>query len=283
MAQGSKDEKGSGKFSYVSGTTIVSYQIGSVNFNNWCTHRSFEVAVPENGSPINPSVNNFSFGTRPGEGVESVRYVRTENNQRIYEVIGAPRAGFNGAVYHNAKGNFTGTSDTFMLPIGNVIDAVPQVNIVNSNTVEIPSNQLLDVAEYRWFRNGVLYTTTNSAQFNISEVGTYTVQMVLSSGCLTLVSGSFTFVTDISGRIVKECQVFPSPASNAITIAGIDWREGDKLVITSLVGEEVLKTTNFHSGISQLNIDITGIKSGLYFVSVYRNNVPYAYKRFLKK
>jgi len=282
LAQGSKDDKGSGNFSYISGVTIVNYQIGNVNFSNWCTSRSFEVSVPENGSSTNPSVNNFSFGTRPGEGVQSVRYLRTENNQRIYEVVGLPRAGFSGAVYHNANGNFTSRSDTFLLPTGNVIDAVPTVNIVNSNTVEIPSNQLLDVAEYRWFRNGILYTTTTNPQFSINEVGTYSVQMVLSSGCLTLVSGSFTFVTDISGRIVKECQVYPSPATNLISIAGIDWREGDKLVITSFTGKEVVSNTNFHSGISQLVVDISTFNSGLYFVSVYRNNAPYAFKRFLK-
>ena len=279
-AQNGTKESAIAKFPVVNGVDSRTYSLEDVSFTEWCTRRTIRFSTSTILSTSDVNANHFSFGTRPGEGVESVTYVGLINNQHIYQLTSVPRTTPVNGFSHSISGDFINNSDYFNLPSSGNIDAAPSVSIIDANTVQIPTYPQFEITEYRWFRDGVLYHSTTNPMFDITEPGSYTVQLVLASGCVSMPSGSITFVTDVAGRIVKDCQVYPSPATTTLNVAGIDFRDGDYIIIASLDGKKVF-TRSMKLGETNVTLNVEGLHNGVYFLSVYRGNIPYAYKRFL--
>ena len=280
-AQNGTKESAIGKLPVVNGVDSRNYTIDNLDFSNWCGRRTIRFSTGSILSSSDVNTNHFSFGTLPGEGVESVTFLGVENNRYLFELTARPRTTPADGVAHSAAGDFANDADYFNLPSSGNIDAVPIVSIIDANTVQIPTYPQFEITEYRWYRDGVFFTSTNNPIFDITEPGSYTVQLVLASGCVSMPSGSITFVTDVAGRIVKECQVYPSPANSFINVDGIDFRDGDLINIVSIDGKQVLSRT-MKLGETNVTINVEGINKGIYFLSIHRGSIPYAYKRFLK-
>jgi len=280
-AQNGTKESAIAKFPVVAGVDSRTYTLEDISYSEWCTRRTVRFATSTILSTSDVNASHFSFGTRPGEGVESVSYVGFINNQHIYQLTSVPRTNPANGFSHSTNGDFINDSDYFNLPSSGSVDAAPAVSIIDANTVQIPTYPQFEIVEYRWFRNGVFYTSTTNPLFDITEPGSYTVQLVMASGCVSLPSGSITFVTDVAGRIVKDCQVYPSPATTTVNVDGIDFRDGDYIIIASLDGKKVF-TRSMKLGETNVTLNVEGLHNGVYFLSVYRGNIPYAYKRFLK-
>jgi hypothetical protein len=280
-AQNGTKDNSLAKMPVTNGVDARNYTINDLDYSGWCGRRTIRFSTNSILNPSDVNVNHFSFGNRPGEGVESVTYIGFENNQHVYQLVSTPRNTPVEGFFHSPSSNFTNNFDFFTLPASGGLEAIPGVSIIDANTVQIPTYLQLEILEYRWLRNGEYYTTTTNPIFNITEPGSYTVQLVLASGCVTLPSGSITFVTDITGRIIKDCQVYPSPAKSFINVDGIDFRDGDVIAISTIDGKQML-TRAMKLGETNVAINIQDLNKGIYFLSVYRGSIPYAYKRFLK-
>lgn len=118
-------------------------------------------------------------------------------------------------------------------------------------------------AVYQWFLNTVAIAGATSNTLTPSLTGSYRVRVTDNAGCTSFSAGFSVFdasgVANINSESVR---VYPNPADEYITI---DAPFASTSVLTGMDGRVVAST---NSGTLSLN----GMPSGLYILSVYRDN-----------
>jgi hypothetical protein len=124
-------------------------------------------------------------------------------------------------------------------------------------------------ASYQWYCNGTAIPTGTAMQIIPSLSGIYVVKTTDANGCVYMYSKgqSFTVTTpppppvsvkDIGKKI--ELSVFPNPADNELFIdAGVNDYD---VTVTDILGRIAAQYSNAD------RIDLSGLKEGLYFVTV---------------
>ncbi|MBA3662625.1 MAG: T9SS type A sorting domain-containing protein [Bacteroidetes bacterium] len=134
--------------------------------------------------------------------------------------------------------------------------------------------------------DGVTITAYNPA--NNLCVGSHTVCAKDSSQCVACktFSISYNVTTGIvfgAPEIKNHVTIFPNPVSTELTIdAGKDVTITRALVI-DLMGREVIKETFGINGQGKVQVNVSSLPEGLYYVEVYAENRNIYRKRFAKK
>ena len=132
------------------------------------------------------------------------------------------------------------------------------------------------ISAYQWYKDGTAlsdggkYAGTTTAQLTItdaaqSEAGSYTVK--ISGECGDITSGAATLsVLTATEDLATGITIIPNPAHDYIKIINTG-QKINKLEIYNTAGIKVLqKSTDFE------HIDLSGLKSGAYFVKVVRGS-----------
>lgn len=88
--------------------------------------------------------------------------------------------------------------------------------------------------------------------------------------------------TGVEENVSSIISVFPNPASNMLSINLGDKAENTEVTILNMNGQ-VVSTKSFDQASGNVNIDITDVANGVYFVNVRRNNIDTKAKFFVVK
>ena len=151
------------------------------------------------------------------------------------------------------------------------------------NTVITENNGTLTVgqagAEYQWLVCGNGYTPIDgetSQSFTPDSAGSYAV--VVYVGSCSDTSECYQFGQNFAEyENVSKLSVYPNPAHNFVKVSGLT--TGDVVTINDVNGRVIYKATATKT---YLNINITGLRAGVYFVKI-SNTKDVLIKRIIKK
>lgn len=119
---------------------------------------------------------------------------------------------------------------------------------------------------YQWLFNGSEINGAETNKYRPTQTGNYSVRVTDSLGCQAS-SASYYFSTigikDVNGSTVK---IYPNPASGSLYISGIDKQAPTTVTITDVLGRIAQETL-----LNGESIDISGLTTGLYFVTIRQN------------
>jgi PKD repeat protein len=140
---------------------------------------------------------------------------------------------------------------------------------------------------YAWtFGDGAISTQVNPVH-SYTSPGFYTVQLIISNGSCTdtitqSVNTSVLGVNDITG--FSTLAVWPNPAKDVLTLSANSSKQyGDCLLnINNVLGQNQYKSNiSLSSGTNKLNIDISNLSAGIYFISL-QNGKEVVTTKFVK-
>lgn len=147
------------------------------------------------------------------------------------------------------------TSDIYVVVNPNSMPTITQ----SGSVLSIPNTY----AVYQWYLNTVAITGATSHTFTPSLTGSYRVRVTDMAGCTSFSAGYSVFeasgVANVNSGSVR---IYPNPADDYVVI---DAPFASTAVLTSMEGR-LVATTN--SG----TLSLTGVSTGLYLLSVYREN-----------
>jgi PKD repeat protein len=130
-------------------------------------------------------------------------------------------------------------------------------------------------SSYTWsFGDGTTSTAVNPTH-TYATAGTYTVQLIVSNGtCADTTTRSITTtvlagINDLTG--FSALSIYPNPAKDVLTLSVTSAKEyeGCKLTLNNILGQtEYASDINLASGINTNNINVSGLASGVYFISL---------------
>lgn len=166
----------------------------------------------------------------------------------------------------------------------NVGKFIPKANFSfnqNGNTIQIV-NQSLYANSFHWeYGDG---DTSNLFEPNhvYTQDGTYQIKLIASK-C----SKTDTFIDSVtvntSSVVASEdfnVKIFPNPAKDKINIVLNKMHIINSIVFYSVEGKEVKSVENLNK--SQIQININGLESGLYFIAINVDSKTYRYKFVVK-
>lgn len=130
----------------------------------------------------------------------------------------------------------------------------------------------------QWYKDGVLIEGSVNASLTVSSVGVYTVTATAET-CTSVPSDNYIMlITDLEENKERALQIYPNPATDAITF---QLRDGGTKQISiyqsSGAVKETLTTTD-----NQLQVNLGTYSTGYYIVRVATQDGIY-YSKFIKK
>lgn len=154
---------------------------------------------------------------------------------------------------------------------------------IEVQTIEKPSGEILEDGnllkapegdfEYQWFRNGEVLDGETDAVLELMQMGLYSVEMTNSSGCTsTLGPVEITISGLIPGEVVsQDLKIYPNPVSIEVVLEPIGEVEfiPDTWMVLDTNGKVVASAIHLVSqGATRIVLDISGLASGTYLVSI---------------
>jgi hypothetical protein len=143
------------------------------------------------------------------------------------------------------------------------------------------SNTSLNATTYSWdFGDGSALSTDMNPTHLYAVTGTYTVCLTATGECgPNTTCDNNVFVSDHIGigenSASNVVNIYPNPASSDLTIA-VEGVEGNSLniEISNVAGQVVLtRQLNDFNGSAKENVDINGLKEGVYFVKIFSSEM----------
>jgi hypothetical protein len=155
----------------------------------------------------------------------------------------------------------SGTTNTgsYQLTVGNAQSVASQTTVVGSETGLNTAAFTLKTFNFTPSSTGVYYfgfrntSAANAAGTHALIVDNFTVTQVLST----------------SDFVASKLSVYPNPVNNILNITNNAGLQINKTVITDINGRTV-KTLN-HDGVSELQINISDLNAGIYFMNIETN------------
>ena len=155
----------------------------------------------------------------------------------------------------------SGTTNTgsYQLTVGNAQSVASQTTVVGSETGLNTAAFTLKTFNFTPPSTGVYYfgfrntSAANAAGTHALIVDNFTVTQVLST----------------SDFVASKLSVYPNPVNNILNITNNAGLQINKTVITDINGRTV-KTLN-HDGVSELQINISDLNAGIYFMNIETN------------
>lgn len=121
---------------------------------------------------------------------------------------------------------------------------------------------------YIWYFNGNRITN-NQNIFVTRNNGTYTVEVIIN-GCRSLISAPFNYVyTSLSLATTTSFNVYPNPTEGLLNINNLA-EEVSSLAILDAAGRVVISQAT--QGMSQVQVDLTGLAKGVYHLQATFQN-----------
>lgn len=153
-------------------------------------------------------------------------------------------------------------------------DYIPALSVNTTTLTATPG-----YSNYEWYRDNILFATTNSNTVNISTTGYYHVIAENSSGCKQRSPQQYVdFSTSIAAIDGLSFKLWPNPASQSLLIKTMKSSGVKKYNIISLTGRIVIAGTFSAETIA---IPLSDLPSGLYICELSINNIK-GRKKFSK-
>ena len=121
-------------------------------------------------------------------------------------------------------------------------------------------------SSYQWFLNGNLISGANGQCFVPTQNGDYTVQTTDGTGCSSAISAPITVnLVAISSPFAAGWSFYPNPNQGQLHIVSPAGAEFG-VSVADACGKRVVFAVNSRT------LDLTTLKSGLYFVSIYQGS-----------
>ena len=259
----------------------ATYQWRNGNLNiSGATASSFQATVAGNYSLQVTNSNNCSSITN----AIAVSILPTRSTNLTDTACQGSLYSFGGRIL-NASGVYRDT-----LATSNGCDSVVTLNFVQISSPGVPIlslNATRDtlsastlVGIVRWFRNGVLIQGVASRFLPVTSPGVYTAQSEISLGskiCRSDLSSPFWITLTGVDEVAKHRAnliIYPNPANQFVTIRSITPEsQAHKLEIYDLAGKLVMELNNLDqmdsAQASVLEIDITALSQGTYYLQIY--------------
>ena len=111
--------------------------------------------------------------------------------------------------------------------------------------------------------------------------GTYTVTVTDANGCTATSTATVQSSVSITEEAVSAFSTYPNPASENITITGIV-SEHTSICVMNVLGEKVMNITENANGALNMNVTISALSPGVYFLQ-FKNGSAVTSKRIVKK
>jgi hypothetical protein len=167
----------------------------------------------------------------------------------------------------------SGTSTSKFDAIGTLIlsPTVTKTNVqrhkldVNLNGTSILGPILMNITQYEYYDYSssdlpLLSMTSLKVYLNNSPTPTVKMKFLLNS------EDPIQFVTGLNSNENEKFAVYPNPSSSEITISSPNFDGSEKIAVLDLAGKTVLSS-------SEATINISDLKSGVYFVEVEKEGV----------
>lgn len=157
---------------------------------------------------------------------------------------------------------------------------VPETPIVQVNGIVNLSSSISGTS-YQWYLNGSPISGATNQNFTAVSNGLYSVVVFNEFGCESATSAEVNVVIDGIEQIgsLQAITVYPNPNNGIFFIRSTAIQVGDLLVITDVLGREVLREE--YPFTSEKNIQ--SLASGMYHLSVNRNGVVYFDTKLIKQ
>ncbi len=184
--------------------------------------------------------------------------------------FGDPASGFNNtSTEHFPTHNFTspgiytvtltvqndcdGYTVTQQVNIGSNVPVVPTINV---NGISLQSSNAIS---YQWFLNNNAIAGATNQLYTPLQSGYYSVLVTDSNGCMVQSLELYFVLTSNNAQVLnKTISVLPNPADQSISLVTKDVLSN--IIISDLAGKIVTQST------SSINIDISFLNSGIYFI-----------------
>ncbi|MCG9910078.1 MAG: PKD domain-containing protein [Flavobacteriales bacterium] len=137
------------------------------------------------------------------------------------------------------------------------------------------TNQSTNAVSYLWnFGDGSGFTTAANPYYVYTAPGVYTVTLTaVNYNCTTTVQGTVVVIAQHDAsleeqNLLSSLYLFPNPASDNVTLTFTpDWQKDVRLTLTDMSGR-VLRSQTAQPMEGVLEIDLQGLASGMYFVTL---------------
>jgi PKD repeat protein len=127
----------------------------------------------------------------------------------------------------------------------------------------------------QWFFNGVAISGANQANLLYGDTGVYTLTVTTANGCIN--SSSLNVTTPSGIYQINNNQsfsIFPNPVKNTLNIRNQNAANIIvNIAITDLSGAIVYQENQVNLNNTPVSIDISAMSNGVYFVSIFNNQI----------
>lgn len=140
------------------------------------------------------------------------------------------------------------------------VDPIPATPVITRSGDSLVSSA---TTGNQWFKDGSLITGATGQYLTITGLGSYTVQVTNSTGCVSAMSSPFIVVgvNDLSSE--SAVRIFPNPTGGQVTLSGICLENGSFTVqIYNSIGKQAMTLTN------EKTFPLATLDNGLYYMII---------------
>lgn len=218
------------------------------------------------GDFVDLAVNSFAY--------KSYLWSNGDTNKKIT----VTKPGFYSVVCYTIEG----CSKTLATPYELKMNPKPAAPTVQVDKTDINYLVSTDAPTYQWYLNDAVIAGETQKRLRVKVPGKYYVEITDANGCKSISNfvDISTDVTETANSLLINIQ--PNPVSDKLNIIN-NFESGSnvELIITDLIGRNLFKN-NYQMNNQPIEIDISELKSGMFFVNLKYKNMIYAYK-FIKQ
>ncbi len=159
-----------------------------------------------------------------------------------------------------------------------VVHLLPPTPEVAVNGVELTSSA---AGEYQWFHNGAPIPGAVGQVYMAGTGGEYAVMITDENGCMAMSDVVLILITGMEGSMAQAFAVWPSPASDLLTVRLPDSVKGSIEVLLLDARGSVVQQS-LHTGRTMVELTLHGLAAGVYTVQVRQGEVRWS-QRFVKR
>jgi len=148
-------------------------------------------------------------------------------------------------------------------------------SIPNTATITQVGNQLTGPANFPYYTWIVDGDTLNEHSRTITATisGSYILVVYNAARCFRISAPRNVVVVSNESFIRKQqIALYPNPTTGIVYLEGIDFQNLSAIKVTNVVGEDVTNSTLYFNNNGQVQLNLSALKSGLYYLSVSNIN-----------
>ncbi len=155
-------------------------------------------------------------------------------------------------------------SDTIRV-IKGTLPTFPVINIIGGGLITTPADSFI------WYYNDIPIDDSDAQYYNPDTTGNYSVQVFSPEGCSYFSDERYIDLSTITELNKNEFVIFPNPFVNEFKIIKNDFINVN-LVVTDISGKLVYADQDIAEDDLFISVDLTGMESGVYLLSMYYDN-----------